>query len=544
MECIEANCFLCTGGLFCRMGKGLGAHDIKGGIRMQSCNQAVRASAKHQDQVSVQERCAGVLLHVTSLPEKGGIGTLGETAYQFVDFLKKSGMRIWQMLPVGPTGFGESPYQSGSTFAGNPLLIDLKTLEKQGLLPEGAFEPLCDSAKVDYDAVRVQKEMLLRKSFAYAYEKVKADVDAYVLSQKDWLPDYALYAAIKGRFENRSWMEWPAEVRHRTEEAMAYYKEELKDEIAYQCYVQYLFDMQWQALRTYANGKGVKLFGDMPIYVAEDSADTWGHPENFQFDEDLRPTGVAGVPPDYFSEDGQLWGNPLYAWDDMKKNGYSWWLKRLAAMGDRFDMVRVDHFIGFANYYCVPFGAPNARTGEWIIGPGRDFFSKVKKELPHVNIIAEDLGAVNARVRSLLRFCGYPGMKVLQFAMGGTRNPHAPAQHTENAIVYTGTHDNNTTLGWWQAASEDEQKKARRMTGTKKDQDIVGGMIKTAMASVCNTAIIPMQDFLRLDGESRMNVPGVVGGNWDWRMEKMPEPKLARELKSMVKEYNREAGKK
>ena len=383
----------------------------------------------------------------------------------------------------------------------------------------------------------------MRQSFAYAYDKVKGEVDAYVSSQ-EWLCDYALYAALKKKFDLRSWMEWPDEARLRKEDAMAAYREELKDEIAYQCYVQYLFDMQWNALKDYAHANGVLLFGDMPIYVAEDSADAWGHPENFQFNEDRRPTGVAGVPPDYFSQDGQLWGNPLYNWDAMKEEGYSWWLKRLDAMGKRFDLVRVDHFIGFANYYRVPAGAPNARTGEWIIGPGRDFFKKVKKELPHVHIIAEDLGAVNDRVRSLLKFCEYPGMKVLQFAMGGGRNPHAPAQHKENAIVYTGTHDNDTTLGWWKNASEEEQKKARKLTRTKGDQDIVMGMIKLAMSSVCDTAIIPMQDLLNLDTDARMNMPGVVGGNWQWRMTALPQPKMARELKAMVKEYNREVKKK
>ncbi|MBE5777475.1 MAG: 4-alpha-glucanotransferase [Clostridiales bacterium] len=488
-------------------------------------------------------RSSGILLHVTSLPTPGGIGTLGETAYRFVDFLKKSGMSIWQVLPVGPTGYGESPYQSGSTFAGNPLMIDIVDLEEKGLLEKGAFEPLPDSDKVDYACVSAQKDALLRQSFAYAYEKVKDQVEAYTASQ-EWLSDYALYAALKKKFDLRSWMEWPDDARLRKDEAMAAYKEELKDEIAYQCYVQYLFDLQWNALKDYAHANGVKLFGDMPIYVAEDSADAWGHPENFQFNEDRRPTGVAGVPPDYFSQDGQLWGNPLYNWDAMKEEGYSWWLKRLSAMGERFDYVRVDHFIGFANYYRVPAGAPNARTGEWIIGPGRDFFKKVKKELPHVHIIAEDLGAVNDRVRSLLKFCEYPGMKVLQFAMGGGRNPHAPGQHKENAIVYTGTHDNDTTLGWYKAASEEEQKKARRLSKSKGEGDIVQGMIRLAMSSVCDTAIVPMQDVLGLDTDARMNTPGVVGGNWQWRMTALPNQKVARELKALVKEYNREVKKK
>ena len=487
-------------------------------------------------------RSSGILLHVTSLPTPGGIGTMGETAYRFVDFLKKAGMRIWQVLPVGPTGYGESPYQSGSNLAGNPLMIDMVMLEEQDLLPKGAFQPLPDSAYVGFEAVRAQKEALLRQSFQYAYARVADEVKAYA-EENDYLADYALFASLKAKFGGISWMQWPDDARLREESAMQAYREELKDEIAYHCYVQYLFDLQWAALRDYAHASKVKLFGDMPIYVAEDSADAWAHPENFQFNEDRRPVGVAGVPPDYFSQDGQLWGNPLYDWEGMKQDGYSWWLKRLSAMGKRFDMVRVDHFIGFANYYYVPAGAPNARTGEWIIGPGRDFFKKVKKELPDLQIIAEDLGAVNDRVRSLLRFCDYPGMKVLQFAMGPGRNPHAPAQHTENAIVYTGTHDNDTTLGWWRNASEYEQKKARRLTRAKGEADIVQCMIKTAFASCCDTAIVPMQDVLGLGSEARMNTPGTVGGNWNWRMTEIPGAKVAKQLKMMVVENHRE-GKK
>lgn len=488
-------------------------------------------------------RSCGILLHITSLPTPGGIGTLGETAFKFVDFLKKAGMSIWQVLPVGPTGYGESPYQSGSTFAGNPLMIDMPALEGMDLLPKGAFQPLPDGDKVDFEAVRAQKEMLLRQSFEYAYARVEKEVAQYV-SQNPWLEDYAFFASLKQKFGGISWMHWPDDARVRDEEAMARYREELQNEINYHCYVQYLVDLQWTALKDYAHAKDVRLFGDMPIYVAEDSADAWAHPENFQFDEDRRPTGVAGVPPDYFSQDGQLWGNPLYDWDGMKQEGYTWWLKRLSAMGERFDMVRVDHFIGFANYYRVPAGAPNARTGEWIIGPGRDFFKKVKKELPDLQIIAEDLGAVNDRVRSLLRFCDYPGMKVLQFAMGRGYNPHAPSQHKPNAIVYTGTHDNDTTLGWYRAASEYEQQKARRLTKAKGEEDIAISMIKTALASCADTAVVPMQDVLNLGSEARMNTPGTVGGNWNWRMMEIPGDKLAREYKKMVKENHREGKKK
>lgn len=482
-------------------------------------------------------RESGILLHITSLPQAGGVGTLGQAAYNFVDFLHRSGMTIWQVLPVGPTGYGESPYQSASTFAGNPLLIDLTLLEQQGLLPTGAFQPLPDSNQVDFDAVRAQKDALLRQAFLTGGSVF--DAQSFVRSQP-WAADYGLFMALKHHFGNKSWMEWPDDVRLRRPEALAHWRRELQSEIAYQIFVQQVFYQQWHALRQHANSQGVKLLGDMPIYVAEDSADAWANPDIFQLDADRRPIKVAGVPPDYFSADGQLWGNPLYNWKALRRRKYDWWISRLRAMGNLYDLVRVDHFIGFANYYAIPAGAKTARTGKWEKGPGRRFFRRVRREAPDVRIIAEDLGEVNARVKRLLRFCGFPGMKVLTFAFGGGEgNPHLPAHHEKNCIVYTGTHDNNTVLGWWQDADEETRAHARQVLQLREGEDIAGKMIAAAFASPAQTAIIPMQDFLRLGSESRMNTPGTVGGNWGWRMTAPAPRSVESEIVKLNQKYHR-----
>ncbi|MBE5786021.1 MAG: 4-alpha-glucanotransferase [Clostridiales bacterium] len=482
-------------------------------------------------------RESGMLLHITSLPEKGGIGTLGQAAYDFVDFLADAGMKIWQVLPVGPTGYGDSPYQSTSTYAGNPMLIDLKTLENEGLLPAGAFNPLPDSNRVDYEAVRAQKEALLHQ--AYGMNDFSLEMQTFA-KREPWVETYALFMALKMHFGGGSWMEWPQELRMKEEKEIAHYQEMLKSEIGYHIFVQWIFRRQWNKLRSYANKKGVKLFGDMPIYVAEDSADAWGNPEIFQFDASRRPVKVAGVPPDYFSEDGQLWGNPLYDWKKLSKRKYDWWIARLKAMGKLYDLLRVDHFIGFANYYAIPFGATNARIGKWHDAPGHGFFRQVRKDAPEVHIIAEDLGEVNDRVKRLLKFCGYPGMKVLTFAFGGEdANPHLPQNHTENSIVYTGTHDNNTVLGWWADADEKVRNHVRTLLNMDEESDVAGRMIEAAFASVADTAIIPMQDFLRLGGLARMNTPGTVGNNWWWRMTAPAPDTVKQEIRALIEKYNR-----
>lgn len=482
-------------------------------------------------------RESGVLLHITSLPEKGGIGTMGKAAYEFVDFVAECGLNIWQVLPVGPVGYGESPYQSVSTYAGNPLIIDLKMLENEGLLPEDGYTLLPDADKVDFESVRAEKEKALRCAFAFAKDKV--DTKTFV-KENPWVEEYALFMALKMHFGGGAWQYWPKELRMRDEKALLTWKKELSEEIDYYIFVQCLFFRQWFALRKYANDKGVKLFGDMPIYVAEDSADMWGNPEVFQLDEERRPLKVAGVPPDYFSADGQLWGNPLYDWKKLKKRKFDWWMERMRAMAKLYDLVRVDHFIGFANYYAVPYGAPNARNGKWIKAPGKSLFRRLKKEVKEITVIAEDLGEVNKRVKRLLKFCGYPGMKVLTFGFdGGDDNPHGPHNFTENSVIYTGTHDNDTALGFWEHATDAQKEKGTEQLQLQPGDDVVGKMIAAVWAAPCNRAIVPMQDFLRIGSEGRMNLPGTVGGWWSWRMT-MPVPESVKEeVKMLNRKYNR-----
>lgn len=460
-------------------------------------------------------RRSGVLLHLTSLPSPGGIGTLGKDAYAFVDWLKLAGMSIWQVLPVGPTGYGDSPYQSPGTHAGNPMLIDLELLKRDGLLDADATGFKACSNRHDIKAL---KERALRLSFDQSYHRVEDKVNAFARAHPD-IDDFAMFMAVKDYFEGCMWTKWPdVAIRMREESALKHYGRVLRDDINFHRYAQYLFYTQWQALKAYANKRGVSIFGDMPIYVAEDSADTWANPSMFQLDQDRRPIKVAGVPPDYFSEDGQLWGNPLYDWKALKRDGYQWWLNRLRTAGELYDMVRVDHFIGFANYYAIRAGATNARLGKWEKAPGRSFFFTVKRKLPGLNIIAEDLGEVNKRVKRLLRYCGYPGMKVLCFGFDSDEtNPHFPANVHKNSVVYTGTHDNDTALGWWEKASDGVKAFARAFLPDR--DSICLSMIEAALGSEADTAILPMQDILQLNSDARMNAPGTVGGqNWQWRM--------------------------
>ncbi len=466
-------------------------------------------------------RQSGILLHISSLPGPEGIGTLGRGAYQFVDFLKASGMSVWQVLPISPTGYGESPYQCFSTYAGNPLLIDLEMLADKGLLKKQG--PVMAEDRVDYPSVMAGKEARLREAFENADEGLLREAAAFEDKESHWLSDYSLFMALKARFGGGSWMDWPDEsIRRRDGDAMKKYAAELALEIRYHTFTQYLFFVQWQALKSYANSQGIRIFGDMPIYVAMDSADCWANPGAFQLDASLRPKAVAGVPPDYFSRDGQLWGNPLYRWKALKKSGYAWWIRRLRAMGEYYDLIRVDHFIGFANYYAVPANASTARNGCWRRGPGRHFFERVQKELPGLPIVAEDLGAVNHKVKLLLKYCGYPGMKVLCFGFsGGEDNPHRPGNIKPHTVAYTGTHDNDTLIGWWDKADDGEKSTAMKLLGMKKDGDITDHMIRALFDSPAGLVILPMQDILRLGGEARMNLPGTLGGNWAWRM--MPD---------------------
>lgn len=487
-------------------------------------------------------RQSGILLHLTSLPGPEGCGTLGQEARAFVDFLAESGMSIWQVLPISPTGYGESPYQSFSTFAGNPNMIDLRTLVEEGLLPELPPIETQETNHVDFPAVIAYKEEALRTAYRHAKAKVKEQQAQFLEEQAHWLKDYALFRAIKRHYSNASWMDWPDEnIRKRTPDALAFYSSQFRDEMDFHVFTQYLFFRQWGVLKAYANGKGIQLFGDMPIYVAMDSADTWANPECFELDVNRRPTRVAGVPPDYFAANGQLWGNPLYNWKAHQADGYAWWLRRLSAMGSYYDLIRVDHFIGFANFYAVRSGAATARWGAWRIGPGRHFFERVKKALPNLGIIAEDLGAVNDRVRKLLRFVGYPGMKVLSFAFsGGDDNVHLPWHVSGNSVYYTGTHDNNTALGWWEAAPDHEKGRAWHVLGMRDGDHICDKMMETVFMSRAQRAIVPMQDVLRLPTGARMNMPGTLGGNWLWRMQ---DGALSQETIQRLLTLNRKSGR-
>ena len=449
-------------------------------------------------------RTSGILMHISSLPSPGGIGSMGEEAYAFADFLQASGMRIWQVLPVGPTGYGESPYQASSVFAGNPLLISCGLLRREGLLDytdEEEFEP-SDPESVDYEAVRKNKEMLLRRCYEQSREKLSGQISEFC-DANPWVQDFSLFTAVKQKFGGQMWTKWPDEaIRFRRPDAVKQYTEALSGEIDYHIFCQYLFRRQWFSLKKYCNERSIMLFGDMPIYVAEDSADTWTHPDIFQLDKNLVPKRVAGVPPDYFSADGQLWGNPLYRWTYLRfRRKFDWWIDRMKGMSQLFDIIRIDHFIGFANYYSVKNGMPNARKGKWVIGPGKSLFKALEREIRDIRIVAEDLGCVNNRVRRLLDWCGFPGMKVLTFGFDSDEsNPHFIGHYTKNTVAYTGTHDNDTTLGW----AEKADPKA---------------FIRALFKSPCDTVVIPMQDVLGLGGYARMNYPGTTGGNWVWRMK-------------------------
>ena len=487
-------------------------------------------------------RQSGVLLHVTSLPGPEGIGTLGQPAYDFIDFLRRGGFSVWQMLPIGPTGFGDSPYQSPSAFAGNPLLIDMRQLQADGLLPPSAA--LCENAgaRVDFKRVRNEKEALLKQSFDANGARVSDKVNAFA-RENPWTEVYARYETLCELYGPFS--AWPREAKRYCLEKDEKTDQALRDNaarVAYHLYVQYLFAIQWARLKKYAAAHGIALFGDMPIYAAPGSADVWANPKIFQMDEDVNSTRVAGVPPDYFSADGQLWGNPLYNWRALSRDHYRWWIARLKVMGERFDILRIDHFIGFANYYSIPAGAKNARTGKWIKNRGRRFFKAVEKALPGLTIVAEDLGAVNKRVRRLIDFCGYPGMKVLEFAFdGGEENPHLPQNTDAHCVVYTGTHDNDTAAGWWAESDEKRRARVREVLNMAPDDEIAPALVRAALSSKAERAVIPLQDLLGLDGSARMNTPGTVGGN-NWRYRALSgqlTDALADELRALNEQYDR-----
>lgn len=488
-------------------------------------------------------RSCGVLMHLTSLPSPYGIGTFGKEAERFADWLKDSGQKYWQLLPTGPTGYGDSPYQSFSTFAGNPLFIDLDELVANGLITKEQCEEAdygADPSFVDYEKVYRTKMELLRD----AHKSFQEDVGylSFIKQEANWLDDYALFMAVKGKFEQHSWTQWDNDIKMREPAAIARYKEELSDEMKFWKYIQYVFYAQWAKFKRYCNKNGIQLIGDIPIYVAPDSSDVWASPSLFQLDSTKNPTKVAGVPPDYFSATGQLWGNPLYDWDAMKADDYKWWIKRIGKACELYDMLRIDHFRAFDTYYAIPFGEKTAVNGKWEKGPGMSLFNAVKSELGDVNIIAEDLGEIFDSVRELLKDSGFPGMRVLQFGFNPNNedNDHLPHRYPENCVAYTGTHDNATFRQWFEEADKESRAMSKRYLEIGLFRKPNRAAIKAVYASPARLAIIPMQDLIGLGSEGRMNIPSTLGGNWIWRMK--PDVKLGRVtsmLKSLAYTYMR-----
>ena len=460
---------------------------------------------------------------ISSLPSPHGIGTLGAEARKFVDFLADAGQSWWQILPVSPTSYGDSPYQSFSAYAGNPYFIDLDLLCEDGLLTHKEVNAVnwgTDPAKVDYSAIYNGRFPLLRLATERGWERDADKVKTFLGENAAWLPDYALFMALKRHFGMKSWTDWPDEdVRLRRPEAVQRYQKELDEDIRLFTYIQYLFFRQWEALRAYAHEKGIGIIGDLPIYVAMDSADVWADPRAFQLDERNVPAEVAGVPPDYFTADGQLWGNPLYDWDAMKADGYSWWVRRIAGASRLYDILRIDHFRGLESYWAVPYGETTAKIGRWVKGPGMDLIGVLTAKFPNIQFIAEDLGYLTPEVRQLLKESGLPGMKVLQFAFDSREAAnYLPHTYPHHCVCYAGTHDNSTLMGWKNDADPADIATAREYLGLNEEEGFHWGILRGGQSSVADLFVAQMQDYLGLGAEARMNTPGILGGNWQWRM--------------------------
>ena len=497
----------------------------------------------------MMNRKAGILLPISSLPSRYGIGCFDEAAYKFVDWLKAAGQHYWQILPLVPTSYGDSPYQSFSTFAGNPYFIDLGKLVQAGFLAEKDIKAVdmgTNPADIDYAKLYKGRYKLLRKAYENSHISENHDFQQYIADNSWWLEDYALFMALKDRFDGKCWNEWPEDIRLRWGYSMDYYRRELYFDIEFQMFMQYHFARQWQELKAYANRNGVEIIGDIPIYVAMDSADTWSHPELFQLNEQCEPLAVAGCPPDGFSATGQLWGNPLYNWDYHRSTSFDWWMSRLWYAFNMYDVLRIDHFRGFDEYYSIPYGAKDAIRGHWEKGPGIDLFKCMKYCLGDRRVIAEDLGFMTDSVRQLVRESGFPNMKVLEFAFDsrdtGAAADYLPYNYNSNCVVYTGTHDNETLQGWFKSINEEEIKLVRDYLAAEKTplKELHKPMIRAAMSSVAATCIIPMQDYLGLDNSARTNKPSTVGQNWRWRVDaKALTPALAKEIYKSAKIYGR-----
>ena len=491
-------------------------------------------------------RASGILMPVFSLRSRYGIGSFSKSAYQFVDMLKKAGQKYWQILPLCPTSYGDSPYQSFSTYAGNPYFIDLDQLIEEKLLTRKECQA-CDFGDdpqdIDYGKLYENRFKLLRKAYERANVGEDQEFEAYRRENAWWLDDYALFMAVKDRFDGVAWNEWAEDIRLRWSNAMDYYRRELYYEIEFYSYLQFVFMKQWKKLKNYANINGIEIIGDIPIYVAFDSADAWANPELFQFDAENLPTAVAGCPPDGFSADGQLWGNPLYRWDYHRETGFDWWIRRIAYCSELYDVVRIDHFRGFDEYYSIPYGDTTARNGHWEKGPGIALFEAAKNRLGELNIIAEDLGYITDSVKKLVADSGFPGMKVLEFAFDSReKSDYLPYTYEKNSVVYTGTHDNETIAGWYAGLDKSDLKMCTdymnidRIPGKEYHWDF----IRLAMLSVSDLCVIPIQDYLGLDNRARINHPSTLGTNWRWRLAK---GQLSASLLKEIREMTRISGR-
>ena len=485
----------------------------------------------------MSKRSSGVLMHITSLPGQFGIGTFGKSAYEFVDFLEETKQTYWQILPLTTTSYGDSPYQSFSAVAGNLNLIDFSLLKEDGLLEESDYVNVNfgeNPEKVDYALLFEARRPILEKAVANTSKnsEVLAEIEKFEAENSSWLADYAEYMAIKESFGYKSFIHWDEDIKKGEETAREKYRTELQDSIRYYTVTQYFFFKQWLALKEYANEKGIKIIGDMPIYVSADSVEMWTMPELFKVDTNNEPLYVAGCPADDFSPTGQLWGNPIYDWEKHKEQGFSWWIYRVQESFKIYDVLRIDHFKGFSDFWQIDKDAENAVNGTWEAGPGIELFQKIKEQLGDLPIVAENLGFIDAKAEKLLDDSGYPGMKILQFAFPGEDNLDRPHHYTQNSVAYTGTHDNDVVNGWYEKLSESERKLVSEYLNRRDDETITEAMIRGIYSSVSDYAIVTMQDLLDKDATSRMNVPSTVGGNWEWRM-------LAEDLTEERKEFLR-----
>jgi 4-alpha-glucanotransferase len=489
------------------------------------------------------ERASGILAHPTCFPGPHGVGDMGQGAYEFVDWLALGGQRYWQLMPLSPVGYGDSPYATLSAFAGNPLLISIDALTFLGLEHGGDTRGF-NEYEVDFNAAGTYKYAALRRAFEFFKERgsavLREQLDAFESQQASWLRDFALFMALKQRFRNVSWQDWPEEIRTRDPETLERLADEMRDAIDFHAFIQFLFRVQWTALKQYANERGIQIIGDIPIYVALDSADVWANPEQFRLLPDRRPDVVSGVPPDLFTEDGQLWGNPVFDWAHMQHDGFTWWIERVRRLTELVDVVRIDHFRGLAAGWVVPAGDPTARGGRWERAPGAELFQAIETALGHLPIVVEDLGIITPDVHQLRMELGLQGMKVLQFAFDGDPdNTYLPHNYERDCVVYTGTHDNQTTIGWFQSCSETERQQVQTYLGSD-GSDIAWDFIRLASESVADLAIVPLQDVMRLGDEARMNRPGVAFGNWKWRyLPHQLNDGLARGLRELSGAYGR-----